>query len=57
MAASVADSAADSVLVRNDIKTLFANTLSTSPIKGNSVFSKGPKSLSKNPPDCPILCN
>ena len=25
--------------------------------KGNAVFSNGPKSLPKNPPDCLILCN
>ena len=31
--------------------------LSIFPIKGNPVFSIGPKSLPKNPPDCPILCN
>ena len=26
-------------------------------IKGNPVFSNGPESLPKNPPDCPISCN
>ena len=26
-------------------------------MKGNPVFSNGPKSLPKNPLDCPILCN
>ena len=26
-------------------------------VKENPVFSYGLKSLSKNPPDCPILCN
>ena len=31
--------------------------LSTFPIKGNPVFSNGPKSLPTNPPDCPIICN
>ena len=31
--------------------------LSTFPIKGNPVFSNGPKILPKNPPDCPILWN
>ena len=36
---------------------LLANDLSTFPIKGKPVFSNGPKSLPKNPPDCPILCN
>ena len=38
----------------NDIKTLLANGLSTFSIKGNIVFSNGPKSLHRNPP---ILCN
>ena len=33
------------------------NGLSTFFIKGNPVFSNGPKSLPKNSPDCPILCN
>ena len=41
----------------NGIKMLLANGLSTFPIKDNPVFSNGPKSLPKNPPDCPILCN
>ena len=41
----------------NDIKTFLANVLSTFSIKGNPVFSNGPKSLPKNPPDCPMLCN
>ena len=41
-------------LIPNGIKTLFANALSTSPIKGNPTFRKGPKSLPKRPPDCPI---
>ena len=31
--------------------------LSTVPIKGSPVFSNGPKSLPKNPPACPMLCN
>ena len=42
---------------RNDINTLLANALSTFPINHNPVFINGPKSLPKNPPDCPILCN
>ena len=42
------------LLIPNGIKTLFANDLSTSPIKGNLTFSKGPKILPKSPPDCPI---
>ena len=41
----------------NGIKTFLANDLSTFPIKDNLVFSNGPKNLSKNPPDCPILWN
>ena len=41
----------------NDIKILSANALSIFPIKGNSCLSNGHKSLPKNPPDCPILCN
>ena len=36
---------------------LLANILITFLIKYNPVFSNGPKSLPKNPPDCPILCN
>ena len=36
------------------IKTLLPNDLSTFPVKGNPVFSNGPKSLPKNPPDCLI---
>ena len=51
---SVADSAAVSP---NGIKTLLGNGLSTFPIKGNLVFSNGPKSLLNNPPDCTVLCN
>ena len=52
--ASVADAAADNP---SGIKTLLANGVSTFPIKGNPVFNNGPKSLPKNPPDFPILCN
>ena len=54
LAASVTDAAAANP---NGIKTLLANGLSTFFIKGNPVFSNGPKSLLKNPPDCPMLCN
>ena len=39
------------------IKTLLTSGLSTFPMKGNPVFSNGPKSLPENLPDCPILCN
>ena len=45
-AASVAAAAA--VVNPNGVKTLLANRLSASPIKGNPVFSNGPKSLPKN---------
>ena len=44
-AASVANAAA---VTPNCIKTLLVIGLSTFPIKGNSVFSNGPKCLSKN---------
>ena len=54
IAASVADAAP---VNPNGIKTLLANALSTFSIKGNAVFSMGPTSLPKNPPDWPILCN
>ena len=51
-------SVADATTVNpNVIKTLLASGLSIFPIKGNPVFSNGPKSLPKNPPDYPILCN
>ena len=44
-----AASAADAAAVNpNGIKTLLANGLHTFPIKGNPVFSNGPKSLPKN---------
>ena len=36
---------------------LLPNGLSKFPIKGNPVFNNGPKSLSRNTPYCPILCN
>ena len=51
MAAFVANVAA---AISNGIKTLLANGLSTFHIKGSPVFSNGPKSLPKNPPDYPI---
>ena len=42
----------------NGIKTLLPNGfISIVPIKGNLVFSNGPKSLIKSTPDCPISCN
>ena len=52
--ASVVDAAAINL---NNIKTLLAYDLSTFPIKGIPIFSNGPKTLPKNSPDCPILCN
>ena len=54
IAASVAD---DAVVNPNGIKTYLANCLITFPIEGNLVFSNGPISLPKNPPDCPYSCN
>ena len=54
IAASIADAAA---VNPNGIKTFLANGLIIFPIKGNPVFSNGPKSLPKNPPDCPVSCN
>ena len=54
IAASVAYVAA---INPNGTKALLANGLTTFPIKGNPVLSNGPKSLPKNPPDCPVLCN
>ena len=37
-------------------KTLLSIGLITYPIKGNPVFSNRPKNLSRNLPDCSILC-
>ena len=48
---------AASVAVNLNRKTLLANGLRIFFVKGNPVFNNGPKSLPKNPPDCPILCN
>ena len=53
----MAISVADAAVYSNNIKMPLANGLSTVPIKGNPVFNNGPKSLSKNRPDCPILRN
>ena len=41
----------------NNIKAILANGLSRFPIKGNPVFSDGPKILPRNPLDCFILRN
>ena len=64
IAASVPDAAAvnpnipDAAAVNpNSMEALLANGLSTLPIKGKPVFNYGPKSLPKNPPDCPVLGN
>ena len=51
---TVADGAA---IKSNKIKALLANGLRTFFIKGNLLSSNGPKILSKNLPDCLILCN
>ena len=51
-------SAADAAAANpNKIKTLLANGLIEFFIKGNPVFSNGPRSLPKNAPDCIILEN
>ena len=47
----------DVVMNPNGSKSLVANGLSTQIIKDNLVFSKVPKDLHRNPPDCPILSN
>ena len=49
-------SAVDAAAVNpKGIKTLLANGLITFFISGNPVFSNGPRSLPRNPPDCIIL--
>ena len=53
IAASAADAAG---ATHNGIKLLLANGVSTFFIKGKPVFCNSPKSLPKNPPDCPLLC-
>ena len=52
IAAYVGHAAADNP---NDIKTLLADGFNTFFIKANPIFSNGPKSLLKSPPDCLIL--
>ena len=47
----------DAAVNPNGIKTLLANGLSKFFIKGNPLFSNGPKSQPKNPPGCSILFN
>ena len=44
-------------LIPNGIKILLANGLIKFFINSNLVFSDGPKSLPRNPPDCIILDN
>ena len=52
----VAASLADATVVNpNDIKTVLANGSSNFPIKGKPVFSNGPRSLLRNPPNYTIL--
>ena len=46
-----------SVVDPNGIKVLLVSGLSEFFLKGKPVYSNGSKSLSKNPPDCPILYN
>ena len=41
----------------NGTKTLLAYSLSTFPINGKLIFSDGPKSLLRNPPNCTIVDN
>ena len=54
----IAASAADATTVNpKGIKIFLANGLITFFINGNPVFSNGPKSLPKNPPDRMILDN
>ena len=51
-----AESVTDAATVNPDgIKTLLANAMNTFFIKAKPNFSGGPRSLLKNPPDCPIL--
>ena len=51
-------SAADAATVNhNGIKTLLANGVITFFINGNLVFSNGPRSLPRNPPNCTIPDN
>ena len=52
VAAFVADVA---VVNPNDIKTLLANDLNTSSVKGNPDVSNGHKGLPENPSDYPFL--
>ena len=54
----VPKTAADAAAVNPEgIKILLADCLITFFVKGNPVFSNGPRSLSRNPPDCIILDN
>ena len=53
----IAASVADAAVNPNVIKKLFANGLSTFPIKDNPYFRNSPNILLQNPAGCPILCN
>ena len=51
-------SAADAAAFNpNGIKTFLANGVTTFFINDNPVFSNGPRSLARNPPNCTILDN
>ena len=55
---SISASATDAAAVNpKGIKTPLANGFVTLFIRGNPVFSDGPRSLSRNPPDCIVLHN
>ena len=49
--------AASAAANHNVIKTLLVNGLNTFFLKGKPIFSNGPKSLPRNSPDFPTLCN
>ena len=54
----IAESVAEVAAVNtNGTKILFADGLSIFFIKGKPVFSDGPRSLPKNPPNCAVLDN
>ena len=54
----ISETDADATTVNNHgVITLLGNDLSTFSIKDNPVSSNGSKSLPKNLPDCPMLCN
>ena len=52
----IGESVVDAAAVNfNGIKTLLVNGLSTFSIKGNLIFSNGPKCLYKPPPPSPLI--